>query len=216
MDYMKAIAIAVKAANYAANGIKFIVEHPDNVKKSLDKLTLVLGAAKALMDTAADIVPIDNLINQAKADGNDQPGPSEPKNEAPDDKRQPLRTPAFLVKAKDAVVNLADDQRSNLERRKLEQEMLKAVHDSRRKVLESATITFSMRQLADQLGAKNEGGAIAGLGVLDLPGCFAIARYGKVDLRKDPRTPVSETASLGRLPRPAMRTSTRTSSTSRT
>ena len=186
MDYMKAIAIAVKAANYAANGIKFIVEHPDNVKKSLDKLTLVLGAAKALMDTAADIVPIDNLINQAKADGNDQPGPSEPKNEAPDDKRQPLRTPAFLVKAKDAVVNLADDQRSNLERRKLEQEMLKAVHDSRRKVLESATITFSMRQLADQLGAKNEGGAIAGLGVLDLPGCFAIARYGKVDLRKDP------------------------------
>ena len=186
MDYTKAIAIAVKAANYAANGIKFIVEHPKDVKDSLLMLTQVLDAAKKLMDTAVDVVPIDNLINQATADESAQAEPTESQNDAPDDKKQPLRPPAFLVKAKDSVVNLADEQRLNLERRKLEQEMLKAVHDSRRKVLESATITFSMRQLADQLGAKNEGGAIAGLGVLDLPGCFAIARYGKVDLRKDP------------------------------
>ena len=41
-------------------------------------------------------------------------------------------------------------------------------------------------QLAEQLASDKESGPIVGLGVLDLPGCFAMARYGKIELIKDP------------------------------
>ena len=94
--------------------------------------------------------------------------------------------PGFIKRAKERVVDFPDEKKSGMERRKLEQEMLKAVHDSRKKVLEGATIVLSMKQLAEQLDAPGGGDGIANLGVLDLPGCFAIARYGKLELAKDP------------------------------
>ena len=53
-------------------------------------------------------------------------------------------------------------------------------------LLVEGDIVLSMKQLTEQLDAPGEGDGIANLGVLDLPGCFAIARYGKLELAKDP------------------------------
>ena len=186
MGYLEAIATAVEAAGLAASGIKYLVDNSEDIAKSLQSLTKMLGAAKGLMDKAVDIVPIDELLHQAQAGGEAQPEGEAPTVEAHASNKPQLKVPAFLVQARDRVIDFADVQKAGFERKRLEQEMLKAVHDSRKKVLESATISLSMKQLAEQLAAASERDVIASLGVLDLPGCFAIARYGKIELMKDP------------------------------
>ena len=186
MDYLKAIATAVEAAGLAADGIKYLVTHSDDITKSLSSLAKMLDAAKGLMDKAGDVVPIDELINKAEVDaGEGADGAAPAAGGQPGNKLQ-LKAPAFLVKARDAVTDFADDQKTNFEYRKLERQMLKAVHDLRRKVLEGATMKLSVKQLAEELASSAEDNVMAGLGVLDLPGCFAIARYAKFELGKDP------------------------------
>ncbi|MBQ6523431.1 MAG: hypothetical protein IJI12_02085 [Atopobiaceae bacterium] len=186
MNYLQAIPAVIQAAGLVADGIKFLVANSEDIAKSMQSLATMLDAAKGLMSKAADVVPIDELLHQAEeADDADQPGENV-QPQAADAPKPKVKVPGFLVQAKDKAVGFADEQKAGFERKKLEQEMAKAVHASRRKVLGSATITFSMKQLAEQLASSGEGDAIAGLGVLDLPGCFAIARYGKVELGKDP------------------------------
>ena len=186
MDYLKAIATAVEAAGLAAEGIKYLVNHSEDIAKSLASLSTMLDAAKGLMDKAGDIVPIDELLIKAEADEESQLNALAPGEGAVVPNKPQIAIPAFLKKAMDDAVGFADEQKSNFERKKLEMEMLKAVQDSRRKVLESATIKLSVKQLAEQLASDKESGPIVGLGVLDLPGCFAMARYGKIELIKDP------------------------------
>ncbi len=184
MGYLEAIATAVEAAGLAASGIKYLVDNSEDIAKSLKSLAKMLDAAKGLMDKAVDIVPIDELLHQAEAGGEALP---EAEGVEPVAGNKPqAKVPAFLVKARERVVDFADVQKAGFERKRLEQEMLKAVHDSRKKVLENATISLSMKQLAEQLAAASERDVISSLGVLDLPGCFAIARYGKIELMKDP------------------------------
>ena len=185
MGYLAAITAAVQATGFAASGIKYLIDNSDDIVKSLNSLATMLDAAKGLMDTAVDVVPINELINQAEAGEAAQLEEPTQRDAYPSDK-QLVKVPGFIKRAKERVVDFADEQKSGLERRKLEQEMLKAVHDSRKKVLEGATIVLSMKQLAEQLDAPGGGDGIANLGVLDLPGCFAIARYGKLELAKDP------------------------------
>lgn len=186
MDYLKAIAAAFEAAGLAADGIKYLVNHSEDITKSLKSLSKMLDAAKGLMDKAGDVVPIDELITKAEADDLEAWEDVEPVYVVPPTNKPQLKTPEFLKKARDRVAVFADEQKTSFERRKLEQEMWKAVHDSRRKVLEGATIKLSMKELVEKLDSEKKDNVMASLGVLDLPGCFAIARYGKIELGKDP------------------------------
>ena len=66
MGYLAAITAAVQAAGFAASGIKHLIDNSDDIVKSLNSLATMLDAAKRLMDTAVDVVPINELINQAE------------------------------------------------------------------------------------------------------------------------------------------------------
>lgn len=192
MNYVKAISDALELAGYAASGIKYLVDHSGDITKKLTELAKMLNSAKKLMDTAADVVPIDNLLDKAEEegvstwDGVDTANTTEPaaRPEVAGHVPKP-KTPAFLKAAADRVAEFADEQKAGFERRKLEAEMLKAVHDSKQKVLEGATMRLPMTKLVEQLASDDEAIRIANLGVLDASGCFAIARYGKLDFGKD-------------------------------
>ena len=192
MNYVKAISDALELAGYAASGIKYLVDHSGDITKKLTELAKMLNSAKKLMDTAADVVPIDNLLDKAEEEGVGTWGGVDTANTTEPAARPEVavhvpkpKTPAFLKAAADRVAEFADEQKAGFERRKLEAEMLKAVHDSKQKVLEGATMRLPMTKLVEQLASDDEAIRIANLGVLDASGCFAIARYGKLDFGKD-------------------------------
>lgn len=185
MNYAKAITAAVELAARAAEGVKYMVDHPDDVKKALDKLTVILVAAKKLVDTAGDLVPIDALIHRAQAEGvaGDEALGGEGELAIPP--KPAIAVPPVLKAAVDKAVGFRDEKMADLERARLEQEMVKAVRNARRQVLENASMRIPLSKLAEKLSSEDEATVIANMGILDASGCFAIARYGKLGSGKD-------------------------------
>ena len=187
MDYAKAISSAVILAGYAADGVKYLVNHPEKVTEHLDKMSKMLNSAKKLMTAAGDMVHIDELLVKAAEEGivEADAADTEEGGEVVRTPRPQPKAPAFLKVAAGKIADFRDDTKAEFERRKLAQEMLKAVHDSKQKILEGANLKLPITKLVKQLSSDNPADRVASMGILDASGCFAIARYGKIEIGKD-------------------------------
>ncbi|MBP3893138.1 MAG: hypothetical protein J6D34_03770 [Atopobiaceae bacterium] len=185
MGYVETITAAVELAGAVGGGVKYLFEHADDIRKNLDNLVAMLRSAKTLLDTAGDVVS----ANALKQDPSTEALEVEVVNIAGDeDPGEPKKTkdPGFLRVAMDKAVAFRDDRISDVSRWRDEQALRKKVHDAKRTVLNGASIKMSLTKLVEQLNSDDDAVRLANMGVLDAPGCFAIATYGKFDLGGDP------------------------------
>ena len=100
----------------------------------------------------------------------------------------PRRRPNPLKKvreAADAVASFRDERVSDVNRWKLERAALKAVQGGSLQ-FEADGQSYMLTKLVEQLNSEDDAVRIANMGILDAPGCFAIATYGKLDRVTDP------------------------------
>lgn len=182
MTYVQAITKAVALAGTFGEGVKYLLDHADDIRRGMDKAREMLQSAKKLVDAANAVVDVDAARESVPRDGVGADGQADGGHDlaTPRHRTNPLKGAA------DAVVAFKDDRVSDVSRWRLEREALKAVHDAKRTVLEHANIKVPLTKLVEQLNSEDEAVRIANMGVLDAPGCFAIATYGKLDRVSDP------------------------------
>ena len=184
MNYVGAITAAVEVANVAGKGVKYLVEHADDIKNNIDSLASMLRSAKKLYNTAEDVV--DPLVKAMAVETDEAIIAVEGVGSTEDDVSQsvpqkPGKAAGILKGAAEKVAVFADERKSDVNRWKLERELRKTVHDAKRTVLDGANIKMPLAKLVEQLNSEDDAVRLANLGVLDSSGCFAIATYGKFD-----------------------------------
>ena len=185
MAYVQAITKAVALAGTVGEGVKYLIDHADDIRRGMDKARGMLQSAKKLVETAETVVDIDSIREAVAREDADGGAPASEADLAPAPRRRP--NPLKKVReAADAVASFRDERVSDVNRWKLERAALKAVHDAKRTVLEHANIRVPLTKLVEQLNSEDDAVRIANMGILDAPGCFAIATYGKLDRVTDP------------------------------
>lgn len=183
MGYVQAITKAVALAGTVGEGVKYLIDHADDIRRGMDKALGMLQSAKQLVEAAGAIVDIDAIketVAREEAEGDVALAEAD---QAPAARRRRTNP---LKEAAGAVAAFRDDRVSDVNRWKLERAALKAVHDAKRTVLENANIRVPLTKLVEQLNSEDEAIRVANMGILDAPGCFAIATYGKLDRVGDP------------------------------
>ena len=162
MSFATAIPVAIKAAGMVRDGYMFVRDHPEEVQLVLDEATKAATAAQKLVGNAADQLGVDEALAKAK---------------------RTATTAQAIVAAAAAGAKGEDPEEAAI--RKAEAEAMKAIAKARQSVLENADLRTSLPKLSESLGTNDADKLAKLMGILDSPGVFAIATYGKIDVDRD-------------------------------
>lgn len=158
MSLMTAIPVAFKVASVIADSYKFVKDHPDELQQALDDAGRAASAAQKFVGETSDKLGIDDHLARAR-------------QSADEAMRIASSTATVFAPGRDAT---SAQVRSATE-------AARALDEARQIVLKSADMRTSLPKLSERLSGTDKEVAEC-LRVLDAPGIFAIATYGKLDL----------------------------------
>lgn len=162
MSFATAIPLAIKAAGMVRDGYKFVRDHPEEVQMVMDEATKAASAAQKLVGDATDRLGVDDALARA---------------------RRTASTAQAVVAAAASATKGESPEEAAI--RKAELEAMKAIAAARQSVLENADLRTTLPKLSERLATSDTEKLAALMGVLDSPGIFAMATYGKLDLDRD-------------------------------
>lgn len=169
MSFMTAIPVALKVASVLKDGYEFVKEHPEEVQQAMDEAAKAAAAAKKLAGDAKDYLGVDEHMAKAR--------------DAADAARQFAADTALAVRS--GRTGKTESAKAEEETRRAEEEAAKAIKEARQTVLKSADLQTTVPKLVERLSTDDDEALALFMKVLDSPGCFVIATYGKLDLDRD-------------------------------
>ncbi|MDO5120300.1 MAG: hypothetical protein Q4G41_06495 [Coriobacteriales bacterium] len=169
MSFVTAIPIAIKVAGYLKEGYDFVKEHPEEVQQAMDEAAKAANAARKFAIDAKDQLQIDERMAQAR--------------NAAEQARQFAADQARAITA--GRTGNTEEKKAQEEAERAEAEAAKVIKQARQTILESADLRTTIPKLVERLGTSNDEELMKYMQILDSPGCFVIATYGKLDLDKD-------------------------------
>lgn len=162
MSFMTAIPVAIKVAGMLKEGYEFVRDHPEEIQQAMDEATKAANAAQKLVGDARDYLGVDEALSKAK--------------------RSAMTAQAVVAAAASATKGESPEEAAL---RKAEEEAAKTILKARQTVLENADLRTTLPKLSEKLGTTDPEKLTALMNVLDSPGIFALATYGRLDIDRD-------------------------------
>ena len=176
MSFVTAIPMAIKVAGMLGDGIKFVADHPDEVRMVVDEAGKAVDAARQLAGKTKEVVAASETVAKAKKTAADAGAATKAGGTA---------LVGAARRAAERVSARKDETPEEAAARKAEAEARKAIAQARQAVLHSADLRPSVAKLGSRLESSDTDVVAQTLALLDAPGCFALATYAKIDLDRD-------------------------------